>query len=66
MSAFNLPPSVSLKDIDPPVCVTCQGHGEVCFEGRIKHRGAVKDCEEWVQCPDCDGLGVPNDPEPKE
>lgn len=46
---FNLPPGVTLNDIDPPVCPECEGQGEV----------EVAD-DDWMPCQRCGGLGIEN------
>lgn len=53
--AFNLPPGVSLNDIDPPDdCMTCGGEGVVEVEDA---KGRVKE----ITCPDCKGFGFVED-----
>jgi len=58
MTPFNLPPGVSLRDIDPPACHECEGSGEIetCGYDILRTRPFTK----WVTCPSCSGLGVPN------
>jgi DnaJ-class molecular chaperone len=54
---FNLPPGATLRNIDPPVCLCCMGHGEA----PIVERNPEGDQEVWVECPECDGSGKQNE-----
>jgi DnaJ-class molecular chaperone len=54
----NLPPGVTSKDIDPPVCPRCEGSGDIFYTINDPLRGLV---EVHETCPDCAGLGTPNE-----